>query len=316
MTTARCSALPLGAHCRGALQHARRQPENDSQACSRGKMIHELLELYFSGFAVDWAKWPAGPTFLNWLKTRKIVKGAPEVEMSADLDGVKLTGTADLIYDTTVLDWKTGSGTFLTPIEQDLQMMAYALLLHKAEGFPIVTVKRVLVDERIIMSHDHDFRDGQIEEGITELVHEMAAEGAPKTTGRHCKGCYHRLACEDYRDTARAVLGDELANALIAVGGDLDCTRIEAAIPAAGALLKLARGLVPKKERTPPRKFDAAKTLDRLHEVTDATKEAEAGLVTISITGVEQFLRDRQNYTKIDLAEFWAAVEKDGGRIC
>jgi len=152
-------------------------------------------------------------------------------------------------------------------------------------------------------------------------VHEMADPGAryvPDVAG-HCRFCFHRGSCPAYADEARPILGDALLDALGKVGASPDVDILVDNLPAAAKVVDLAKALVPKKSRAPRRKYSPAYMLTALDALLDGVGSGNCSpmddYMTVSITAVEQLLRDTLNYTKEDLFDFWKKIEADGGRV-
>ncbi|MCP4549496.1 MAG: PD-(D/E)XK nuclease family protein [bacterium] len=126
-----------------------------------------------------------------------------EVELASA--GLGINGHADLIYmvrdepGIAVVDYKYGPGQkyYLPPLEQDWQMMAYAVLASFVWGGP-VTVLRVRLSDREVDVLELD--EGQLAasravlEAIAEQVHD---DPENRTPGAHCDSCFYRDACPE-----------------------------------------------------------------------------------------------------------------------
>lgn len=294
-------------------------------------MIHAQLAAYAKGQQPDYDAWPALESFVSWFKKESMFdlkRGSAELMLRRKLGGVWLSGHVDLAYSTPacVIDWKTGHGWGHARIESDMQMLGYAYLVHRRTRAKQVEVMRIMVDEREVHEHVHDFSDGLIEEALTELVQEMAdpeAELNPEVSG-HCRFCFNRKTCPAYIAEARPLLGDELVDLLLASGSDMDVDKIAENLPAAATVVELVKELLPQKESKPRRKYKAWQTVQRMsalvrgEEPTDVSSvqvDAIDEVCSVSITAVEQLLRDHLNYNKEDLHGFWQDVERSGGRI-
>lgn len=204
MHTIRASALSLARSCPGAHRLAALHPRQ-TDATSEGTRKHEALRLVLSGVLEDRR---SGPSWMRetaeWLRATwpRIgeAKGHPEcfeVELRAELEGMELTGHADLLLPGEVYDWKTGAGAILPPILEDLQMLAYAVMV--AAGSAPIIVHRVLVDQRTFESYLLDAEALAAGEAVLiEVMRAACVDDPPRTPGHHCSTCLTRRSCPEY----------------------------------------------------------------------------------------------------------------------
>lgn len=203
----RPSQLQIAEKCGLAPVLAAQFPET-SEAASRGTRIHEEIAncLRLSGctpttLQAAWA--------LEWLAASGLAAAHIEhpVVLTDPESGEEITsGTADLIavdlkqdYPV-VIDWKSGRPESQPPVEESLQLAAYAIGYAIACGAEGVAWRMVFVDERVaspVVYVDH----ADMWPWIARI--KAAATKKPEATpGEHCGRCYQRKVCGSYRERA------------------------------------------------------------------------------------------------------------------
>lgn len=134
-----------------------------------------------------------------------------ELEYCAEFEHGILTGHMDYCDasgdSAVIIDWKTGSGAHLPPIEEDMQMAAYALLSHVKHPKDVVHVYRVLVDqlriERVVYTTDmiDEFRVR-----LESLIRLVASPTPPLVPGPHCERCFSSGQCPQFLRQSAALI--------------------------------------------------------------------------------------------------------------
>jgi len=153
-----------------------------------------------------------------------ILSALPEVQMSSAKLG--LSGTADVVFQHQsrgpihVVDWKTGGNRRYPPVRDDLQMVAYAMLvqLFSQDSAPSVTVHRVHLDADDISPSEYtrwDFPallpDNTYEpyKEVMRTVGRVLAGRDEFNKGPHCGECLAREACPAWdSEFEKAIKGD------------------------------------------------------------------------------------------------------------
>lgn len=207
MTTIRASALNLARYCHGAHALAALHPR-DTDATSEGTRKHEALRLAISGVLTVKTSGP------SWIRETAdwICETWPEVSCGVryfeaplrwEFGDVELTGHADLILvghaHAKVLDWKTQAGWHLPPLEEDMQMIAYAVMAALTYRVQRVTVHRVQVDlrESSSLTLEGETLDLAIE-AVREVAIAAALDPETRTPGHQCSHCLTRRSCPEY----------------------------------------------------------------------------------------------------------------------
>lgn len=218
MIRVRASSLNIAALCPGSISLETR----DTVSTQRGTQIHRWLQAHYEEKPdekpevdidlVDFVKWFSAETDLDPFHIEECERELHAViESFSDGPPALLTGHVDAVFQLRgsllVVDWKSGTGKHLKPIEYDLQMAAYAYLtlqaLPKEKRPPSITVYRVLVDQREISACDYG------PEHFAELeavVSDIAARQGTFITGHYCEGCLARKDCCEYLMQAAAII--------------------------------------------------------------------------------------------------------------
>lgn len=206
MPTIRASSLNLARYCHGAHALAALH-HRDTAATADGTWKHDAIRMALSGVLTvkmlgpSWVRDTAAWLLDLWPALRGAQLEQPLESMI--VDGVTLTGHADALTEAdgeaVVWDWKTGGGHTLPPLDEDLQMLAYATMWARIASAPRVTVHRVQVDLR---QSDSLTLEGETLELAIEAVCEVATEAArdpdTRTPGHHCGHCLTRRSCPEY----------------------------------------------------------------------------------------------------------------------
>lgn len=206
MSSIRASALNLARYCHGAHALAALHPR-DTAATTEGTRKHEALRLALSGVLTVKT---SGPSWIRdtaaWLlELWPALRGAQlEREIEWGLPGgVALTGHVDACTEEdggcVVWDWKTGGGHTLPPLDEDLQMLAYATMWASVTTHQRVTVHRVQVDLRQSESLTLEGETLTLaEEAVCEVATAAALDPDTRTTGHQCGHCLTRRSCPEY----------------------------------------------------------------------------------------------------------------------
>lgn len=205
ITTIRASSLNRAYVCPGSLG----LPSSSTGATERGTLIHAWLQAHFEGRHDEKPQLPDGldlSDFAHWAE-RKVTAGATElrceVEGAIEVAGVVITGHADLIFEHPVLgrwvvDWKSGAGYTLPPIESDLQMAAYAAI------FDAAIVHRIAVEALGIDASLE--RTPELVGKLYYAIESIVRREGQLTVGSHCDGCSCRASCPVRTEQARALV--------------------------------------------------------------------------------------------------------------
>ena len=204
--TIRASALNLARYCHGAHALAALHPR-DTDATTEGTRKHAALRLALSGTLTVKT---SGPSWIRdtatWLlELWPTLRGA-QLERALEwelADGVTLTGHVDACDadddGALVWDWKTGGGYTLPPLDEDLQMLAYAVMWASVTTHQRVTVHRVQADLRQSESLTLEGETLTLaEEAVCEVATAAAIDPDTRTPGHHCGHCLTRRSCPEY----------------------------------------------------------------------------------------------------------------------
>lgn len=218
MIRVRASSLNIAALCPGSISLETR----DTVATQRGTQIHRWLQAHYEEKPdekppvdldlVDFVKWFSAETDLEPFHIEECERELHAVvESFSDGPSALLTGHVDAVFNLNgslvVVDWKSGTGKHLKPIEYDLQMAAYAYLtmqaLPKEKRPQSITVFRVLVDQREISGCDYGpehFAE------VEAVVSDIAARQGVFCVGHYCESCLARKDCRTYLEQASAII--------------------------------------------------------------------------------------------------------------
>lgn len=209
----RASALNMAEKCPGYPELALKVGQIDTPATVSGRERHAAIQRYID----DMAQCADAETVCAAMESSHGDAWETEVELDC-LGDASVIGHADAVAWCTesgaeraaVIDWKSGLELFLPPIEDDLQLGAYALGVARRHS-PIteVLVMRVHLDARTIASMVYDRAALDAMEARIRAVLESGSELA---VGAHCDRCLLRHHCPALREHA-----DEVRAALIAL---------------------------------------------------------------------------------------------------
>jgi len=212
--TIRASALNLAVHCPGAHALAKKHP-TENQFLSRGIAVHkeiaDVLECNAtpSEELAPFFKWLG--IELEWMTSKtRLFSYEEELTQSWTADGqeYRLTGHADAIWDAfdslAVVDWKTGGGFHLPPIDEDWQLMAYAAMANGGKKPDReISIYRVMVDERsydVFDISDPEYGEENMDdasEAVREIAQTAMDNADKRTPGAHCEHCLPRRHCPE-----------------------------------------------------------------------------------------------------------------------
>lgn len=221
MRTVRCSSLPLLMRCRAAGETPDLVIRETNAAAELGTDVHRLLARLADDELIEW-------NAIDNPEVRALVAcgeriwrelgmaGMPtmgEASMSANVRGVTVTGTADVVVIgaqvATVLDWK--SGRLDTDYREQLRGYSCLLLLSAPSLDRVDSVAAWLRDQDI-ERHSFDRDDLLAWEGDIERLGEPWDRRY--TTGSHCAHCPRAHECPAVnalvRRDATAMLGLDL----------------------------------------------------------------------------------------------------------
>ena len=222
---------------------------------------------------------------VDWLRAN-ITEDAPtgvELAHERELDGVLITGHADVEWPDLIIDHKTGGGQpFMLPrIEDDLQMRAYGWLV--GEGGPIVVARFLTEPQRLdILDLDEDEAKAN-EDRLLKVVRFVKANEGVFVPGPHCTACFGRHRCTQYQDGAHQLvpmghlevaLTDDTAGQLAVALGAAEtlCARVKDLLKDhvrnGGTVAKDGQVWSPKTVKT-DRVVDAQQVIDHLSYLLD-----------------------------------------------
>jgi hypothetical protein len=225
-TSIRASALTLAEHCPGSWRlRALAGESKPTVEMEHGTEVHAELAA-------------EKPTYRALVFREALIRRLGADPLSARYEvagtltlggGLQITGTVDLlVFDATtlepiVVDYKTGAGFHLPPMEHDLQMLAYSAMHRFAR------VVRVQVGEEdgaftVLRADDIEIIDPVgFFARIATAAREALAPRAPLLPGGHCSMCRVRDACpaqqvlaENFRRVG--CISTELAARTVALG--------------------------------------------------------------------------------------------------
>jgi hypothetical protein len=199
----RPSALQLADAGCGLAAHLSAEAGEGSVATERGTAFHSLIEGGLKG-----TRTATSPVATQLIALIRAAAGdtLPASETAVrlcdpDAGDLITEGTADVLWMTgaslTVLDVKTGRPEFLPPIDDSLQLHAYALgaaLELGAEeyriGYAIIEPEPRLVWSRVFPAAEWN--------PILERIKVAAARPPKAVIGPHCDGCFQRKRCPSW----------------------------------------------------------------------------------------------------------------------
>jgi hypothetical protein len=228
----RPSALSVGEKCALAPRLAEQYPET-SAAAERGGVIHREIARALTALrssnaepgraallgdlspeavaAVEWALRTFGHALSQFHVEETLTLSDPET-------GAMLTeGTPDLVVvsagELHCIDWKTGDHERVPPVEENMQLMAYAAAasLH----YDITPGRAYIVP---VQAHIVSVRGGKArhEPGplwgpddiwrILDRIRAIQAKEPAAAPGPHCQDCWQRPVCPSYRERAITAL--------------------------------------------------------------------------------------------------------------
>ena len=307
----RASSLPILRNCPGYASLPD-EPEGDgTDYASEGTARHAGIAALLMGEPIPAELTPTqaadAADAVDWLPDdiTDVTPLGVEMEHSAEIEGVTLTGHTDAEWQGLVLDHKTGGGQpfNLPPIEDDLQMRAYGWLA--GEGGPI-TVGRYLTDVQRLDVLDLD-EDGAREnaEILADVVRFVRDHKGEFITGGHCLECYGRTRCDAYQARAdllpvlprdRALTDSEASRALVALG-------------AAKALVKRVEAELKEHARVTPIARDDGKVWAPSTYNTTRIKDGNAAFLRLYALNPNEALA----VAKVAKGDVEAAVRRAGG---
>lgn len=223
------SSLNLGYTCSGApWLLGQLSPQEPGNASLRwGTLAHAWLEIAIEFSAAVASEWMATDPDLDdfnsemhdtwvWVSEQygplELATGETEKRLRLDLPevGAYISGRLDWTRRAKLADWKWGPGAqwYLPPIEVDLQMLAYAQLVHASwPEEPEVVVQRVLLTPRLLeelrLSQDDLARDREL---LLAVVGDIVEGRDHRTPGTHCDHCLARSLCPERLELAEQAL--------------------------------------------------------------------------------------------------------------
>jgi len=208
--------------------------DSTSEAAELGTAAHKLLELcmrlgewdaskletaIMNGYGVDDDMFEAVQEMLNWVRTWitdrvfEDMRVYSEMEVSLDLAGYGLTGTADIVlYDRSsgelvVLDYKHGSGVWVDA-DGNTQVGLYILAvleLLRSEGLPVKSISGVICQPRYGGENSERIRKWiptapdlrSLLARAVEAVNLAQQPDPRRTAGSHCKWCPLAATCRE-----------------------------------------------------------------------------------------------------------------------
>lgn len=192
--------------------------DTSTSGMTHGRAAHMWIEEYLNTGSVEWADTLVTEkcdglsegmilqvlgemkSFADWMDP-KFKEGIQEIRVAWEHGGHIISGKVDWMNKdhSQVADWKRyQDASYLSPIEQDWQMLAYGAMVGAAYGQKVVTVHRVLVIQRWT-----DTVEVEVEptlERMKRLVEKVTA--VERASGTWCNGCYVRHFCPDFRALA------------------------------------------------------------------------------------------------------------------
>jgi CRISPR/Cas system-associated exonuclease Cas4 (RecB family) len=196
--------------CPGSYKLSQGIVDEDSEAAAEGRLLHErVVSGDLAGLTDEQAELVAlcrnelekttGHLLQEWTGT--VVDSGFSVLTEGTADAVCLQDDRAVLYD-----WKFGRGE-VDPAHLNLQLAAYALMVHQAFG--VEEVLAVLVQPRLGVRAEHTFRDfDSIMETIREVVKRCQSDTMELAAGSHCRYCQAAPSCPVVNRTALAVIGE------------------------------------------------------------------------------------------------------------
>ena len=162
----------------------------ESSAADAGREKHAEL-----------AAWVSGGPRPEWLPESWTAKGTPErkVQLRDPESGDLVTeGTADLVSvegeTVSVLDWKSGRGFGVPPVDDNLQLHAYALAVAlETPGATHYQIVLAFTDREHIqvsrLYHEDEWFS------MLDRIKRAATRRPVAVVGPHCDSCFERLRC-------------------------------------------------------------------------------------------------------------------------
>ncbi len=183
----RPSSLSLAEKCGLSAELAKTAPT--SAAAQEGRDKNDELDDWLAGKAPK-------PKWFPWDNVRGRTQ-AP-LALHDPETGEEITrGTADLVVVdgamVTIVDWKTGSGRYVPPIAENLQLHAYGLALAlSTEGATAYTIALAFTDRAEIQSATYG-QDTWF--AMLDRIKAVSSKAPEACVGPWCDGCFQRLRC-------------------------------------------------------------------------------------------------------------------------
>jgi hypothetical protein len=184
----------------------------EHRVCVARKWLNDVPNIKIPGLEEFWRWWKMPSA--EWLY---------EIALSIRLGDLTLTGHADAIglvstEEAIVIDWKYGEGQkyILKPIQDDLQMLAYACMAAEQYNVQSITVMRVRVSDLEV--DEIVYGPEQLESGkalLAALVTDIHDHRDARTVGPHCEHCLVSEHCIEWREQVHGV------RALMAISGSI-----------------------------------------------------------------------------------------------
>ena len=228
MRTVRCSSLPLLMRCRAAGEAPDLAIHGSSDAADIGTEAHRHLAGLLTDGGVDFDKCSTAEVrglvasgLRIWRELgMEMLPARSEVEMSATVRGVLVTGTSDSVLVgprvATVLDWK--SGRLDTDYREQVRGYAGLVMLDAPDIERVDTITAWLRDQDI-ERHSFDRDDLAAWEGDIERLGEPW-DGRYET-GTHCTYCPRSHECPAWNALARRDAAALLGLDIDAISGGL-----------------------------------------------------------------------------------------------
>lgn len=206
----RPSALQIAEKCGLAPKLAADFPET-SAAADRGTGIHGEIHAALGPNGGGEPESPEARAAVKWATrfpdyaTEKLVtlydpeSGEPITAGTLDFIGMEPDNIA-------IVDWKTGRPENVTPVDDNLQLLAYGLaeaIETNAPGFRCVIVfldgDRLTTDESRLYKADEWWP-------LLDRVRAAASRAPVASPGPHCAGCWQRRVCPSYRERTALAL--------------------------------------------------------------------------------------------------------------